>query len=375
MKKRMFFTILGLAIVLGGIFGFQAYVSHQIEQAMQNQAAPAVVVSAAEAQTDTWQPTVSAVGTLSAVQGVDITAEVAGRVVDVAVEDGARVEQGDILVRLDSEAAQAELRGLQAEARLAQIELDRQRRLQQQNANSQADVDRAESQLQQARSRVEAQQATLDEKVIEAPFGGRLGILQVDVGQVLSAGQAIVTLQSLAPIDIDFSVPQKELARLQAGQPVEVRVDAFADDQFEGRITAISPKITENTRSASIRGRIANERQLLRPGMFADVAVRLPETRDVITLPQTAITYNPYGNSVFLVREQEGDDGETTLVAERTLIQTGAERGSQVQVTRGIEPGDQVVTSGQHKLRDGATVEINNSVTPPSDPSPQLGNH
>ncbi|MDZ7747931.1 MAG: efflux RND transporter periplasmic adaptor subunit [Halofilum sp. (in: g-proteobacteria)] len=269
----------------------------------------------------------------------------------------------------------AELRGARAEARLAEIELERQQRLRRQNANSEADVDRAESGLEQALAAVEQVRYQLEKKTIEAPFAGRLGIIDVDVGQFVNVGEPIVTLQTLDPISVDFTVPQQELARVQAGQPVIARADAFGDRVFEGSIRAISPKVNERTRNVAVRGRLSNPEGRLRPGMFVDVAVQLPAQQDVITLPQTAVTYNPYGDSVFLVNETRADDGSTQLTVERKFIRTGATRGDQVQVLEGVSPGDRVVTSGQLKLRNGSKVEISESVEPTNDPSPELGNH
>lgn len=376
MKKRMFFTILGLAIVFGGVFGYNWFVSRMISQAIENQPAPVQTVSATEARRDVWQPTLSAVGNLRAVQGVGLTAEITGRVTEVAVADGASVEAGQVLVRLDADGLRAELRGARAEASLAEIEIQRQRRLRQQNAVSQAAVDTAESQLEQARARVDQVQAQLDKKTITAPFAGRLGIIQVDQGQYLDVGQVIATLQNLTPINVDFTLPQEQLRRIETGQALVTRVDAYDDRSFDGQIAAISPRVNASTRSADIRGRIANEEGLLRPGMFVDVEVQLPQKEDVITLPRTAITYNPYGDSVFVINEQEGEgeDDEPVLTVERVFVRTGENRGGEVQILEGIETGTRVVTSGQLKLRNGTQVRIDNSVTPPSDANPELGN-
>lgn len=376
MKKRLFFTILVLVIVFGGVFGYNWFVSRMIDQAIENRPAPVQTVSATEARRDVWQPTLSAVGNLRAVQGVDLTAEITGQVTEVAVADGASVETGQVLVRLDADGLRAELRGARAEASLAEIELQRQRRLREQSAVSQAAVDTAESQLEQARARVDQVQARLDKKTITAPFPGRLGIIQVDQGQYLDVGQVIATLQNLTPINVDFTLPQDQLRRIETGQALVAHVDAYDDRSFDGRIAAISPRVNASTRSADIRGRIANEEGLLQPGMFVDVEVELPQQENVITLPRTAITYNPYGDSVFVINEQqdEGNDGEPVLTVERVFVQTGERRGGEVQILGGIDAGTRVVTSGQLKLRNGTQVRIDNSVTPPSDANPELGN-
>ena len=374
MKKRMFFTVLGLVIVFGGIFGYNWFVAYKTEQFFANREAPVETVTATRARADTWRPTVQSVGSLSAVQGVDITAEITGKVVEIAVEDGAEVETGQTLAELDADGLRAELRGARAEARLAELELERQRRLRQQNANSEADVDRAESQLEQARAAVDRVRSQLAKKTIQAPFAGRLGIIDVDVGQFVDVGEPIVTLQTLDPISVDFTVPQQELARIEVGQPLVARVDAFGEQSFDGRVMAISPKVNQQTRSVPVRGRLSNPEGRLRPGMFVDVAVQLPAEEDVITLPQTAVTYNPYGDSIFLINESETAEGETELTVERKFIRTGATRGDQIQILQGVAEGDRVVTSGQLKLRNGSKVTISDSVEPANDPAPEIGN-
>lgn len=374
MKKRMFFTLLGCLIVFGGVFGFKAYVDYQTAQAMSRQSAPVQTISATEAVADTWRPELTAVGSTSAVRGVDITSETTGRITAVEVDDGAAVEAGDVLVELDSEGLQADLRGARAEARLAEIELERQRRLRAQNANSESDVDRAESGLEQARARVDGVQAALDKKTIRAPFTGRLGILEIEQGQYIDVGVMVATLQTLDPIEVDFTVPQQELARIETGQTVTATTDAFPDREFTGLIRAISPKVERSTRSFAVRGRVDNPDGLLRPGMFVRTSVRFEDESDVITLPQTAVTYNPYGDSVFLVNETENDNGETVKTVERKFVRTGETRGDQVQILEGVEKGQTVVTSGQLKLRNGSRVEIDNSIEPTNDPSPEVGN-
>jgi membrane fusion protein (multidrug efflux system) len=374
MKKRMFFAVLGLVIVFGGIFGYNRFVSHKTEQFFANQSAPVQTVTATRAEATTWQPRIASVGNLSAVSGSDLASEIAGKVTDVAVADGAEVDTGDVLVRLDSVGLEYALRGARAETRLAEIELERQRRLRSRQANSEADVDRAESELAQARAEVGQIQAELDKKTIRAPFAGRIGIVEVDVGQFVDVGTPIVTLQTLDPVLVDFTVPQRDLGRIETGRPMVARADAWPGREFPGEVTAISPKVERRTRSVDVRARMGNPDEVLRPGMFVDVQVLLPQQEDVITLPQTAVSYNPYGDSVFLVHESESDSGETELTVERKFVQTGATRGDQIAIVDGVEVGDRVVTSGQLKLRNGSRVKIDNSVTPSNDPDPQVGN-
>lgn len=374
MKKRMFFAVLGLVIVFGGIFGYNWFVAYQTEQFFAGQSAPVQTVTATRAEASTWQPRISSVGNLSAVSGSDLASEIAGKVIEVAVADGAEVERGEVLVRLDSVGLQYALRGAQAETRLAEIELERQQRLRRQQANSEADVDRAESELAQARAEVGQIQAELDKKTIRAPFAGRIGIVEVDVGQFVDTGTPIVTLQTLDPVLVDFTVPQRDLGRIEVGRPMVARADAWPGREFPGEVTAISPKVERRTRSVDVRAQMSNPDLVLRPGMFVDVKVLLPQQEDVITLPQTAVSYNPYGDSVFLVHESETDAGETELTVERKFVQTGATRGDQIAIVEGVEVGDRVVTSGQLKLRNGSRVKIDNSVTPSNDPDPQVGN-
>ena len=374
MKMRMFIAVLLLAIVFGGIFGYNWFVSRMTQRFFANQPAPVHTVTATEAEADVWQPTIPSVGNLSAVQGADLASEVAAKVLEVAVEDGAEVEAGDVLVRLDAEGLRYALRGAEAETRLAEIELERQQRLRRMDANSEADVDRAESQLAQARAAVGQIQAEIDKHTIRAPFAGRIGIVEVDPGQFVDVGMDIVTLQTLDPVLVDFTVPQRDLGRVAPGLPVEATVDAYPGRKFTGEVIAISPKIERSTRSVDVRASMANPEQVLRPGMFVDVEVLLPQQNDVITLPQTAVTYNPYGDSVFLVREGETESGEAELTVERKFIRTGQARGDQVAILQGVQPADRVVTSGQLKLRNGSKVRIDNSVSPSNEADPQVGN-
>jgi len=374
MKKRMFLTLLGCLIVFGGVFGYKAFVARMTEQFMANRPAPVHTVSATEAVEATWQPRIRAVGSLDAVQGADIAAEIDGRVIEVVVDDGANVAAGDVLVKLNAAGLRADLRGARAEARLAEIELQRQQRLRERNANSESDVDRASSELEQALARVDSVAAALGKKTIRAPFAGRLGIVRVDRGQFIDVGHEIVTLQTLDPINVDFTVPQRELSRIRTGQPVTAEVDAHPGEAFSGQVVAISPRVEQTTRNVSVRARLGNSEGLLRPGMFVQAQVRLPTRENVVTLPQTAITYNPYGDSVFLVNEEHTDDGETRLTVERKFVRTGATRGDQVQILEGVAPGRQVVTSGQLKLRNGSKVTIDNTRAPSNEADPRVGN-
>lgn len=364
MIKRMIIMLLAVGVLFGGIFGWKTY------QAQQRQAGaggrPPVTVSATTVEASRWQPTLAAVGSVRAVNGIEVAPEVEGVVSELGFSSGDRVEQGQALVTLIDDAERAQLRDLEAQAELARIELERLERLVADRAASESDLDSAQARHRQALARIDEQQALIAKKTIRAPFAGRLGIRQVDLGEYVSPGTAMVTLQQIQPIYVDFSLPQKHLAKASTGQTVHVRVDTFPGRRFTGEITAIDAQIATGTRNFSLQATLGNEDGALRPGMFADVAVVLAAERGVITLPQAAISHQPYGDSVFVVR---GGDGETLTVARRR-VQTGATRGDQIAVTEGLTAGERVVTSGHHKLRDGAPVQIDNAVTPSNEPDP-----
>jgi membrane fusion protein (multidrug efflux system) len=367
MIKRMLLMVLALAVVFGGIFGWKYYVGQMIQQKMAQRQPPPVTVTTTEASATTWQPELHAVGSLKATKGVAISPEMAGRVTAIGFDSGQRVSAGDLLVSLNTATEEAELDRLQAQKELAEVQLRRQRRLLRQDQTSQAAVDEAVAQVESLAARIQGERSLIEKKQIRAPFGGVLGIRQVDLGEYVSPGARLVTLQDLKPLYVDFDLPQQDMAQVATGMPVTLTVDTFPGETFTGEITAIEPQVAQETRNFPVRATLANDDGRLRPGMFADVAVQLPERRRVVTLPKTAVTSNPYGQSVFVVQEGEGDGPATVS---KRFVTTGDSRGSQVAITEGIQPGDTVVTSGQLKLREGARIEVNNEVQPASDPSP-----
>lgn len=366
MRIRMTLMIVALILVFGGIFGYKAFVSYQIDQFLANRKAPTVTVAAVEAETARWTPTLTATGSLRAVQGVDVTTEVPGTVAEIAFESGQQVAQGDLLVALDASTEQAELKGLQARSELARQTLERKRSLRGRDLGSEADVDQAQAEYDNAVAGAEAKRAVIAKKTIKAPFAGTVGLRQVDLGQYLAPGTPVVTLQSLDPIYLDFSLPQQQLDKVETGQTVRLRIDGLADSPFSGEVVAISPKVESGTRSFGIRAELGNPEGRLRPGMFGSVELRLEGSHEVVTLPQTAITYNPYGDTVFKIVEQEAEDGGKVKVAKRVSVRTGERRADQVQIVTGVEPGEQVVAAGQLKLSGGDRVEIDNSIVPES---------
>lgn len=361
MIKRTLLTAVVALAVLGAIFGYKFLAIRKAMAAHAAMVMPPATVSAATATVQTWPNTIEAVGTLTSYQGITVKTELDGLVRAVVARSGATVTAGEALVVLDTASEEAQLRGLEAQSRLAEINLVRARELRANNTNTPNELDAAEAASAQARAAVDQLAVTIAKKHIAAPFAGRLGIVKVYPGQFLSKGDALVALEAVDPIHIDFSLPQQELGRLAVGQPVALRVDAHPDRTFNATIAAISPRIDDATRSIDIRATLANADEALRPGMYARLEVLLPATERALVLPSTAIVRNPYGETVFVI--------ENGTVQQR-FVKTGPQRGDLVLILSGIEPGTQVVTSGQIKLRNGSPVRIDNSAAPDANPAP-----
>ncbi|HVB49574.1 MAG TPA: efflux RND transporter periplasmic adaptor subunit [Burkholderiales bacterium] len=371
MTKRMLLMLVLVGLVFGGIFGFQAFKARMIKKYIAAQGIPAQTVSTIKAGYSEWQPRVEAVGTLRAVRGADLAPQIAGIVTAVRFKSGDEVKAGAPLIDLDSAQEAAQLLALEAAAQLAEVNYARDARQLKVKAVSQAVVDADAANLKAARAQVAQQQALIDKKRIRAPFGGRLGIRAVDLGQYVSPGTKLVTLQSLDPIFVDFSVPQSMLGSIAVGQEVVARSDAFPGVRFEGKVTAIDAEVDTATRNIAVRAELGNPKHRLLPGMFATVDVESGVPQRHLTLPQTSISYNPYGDTVFVVDEQgKGADGKPRLVAQQRFVTTGATRGDQVAVLSGIKDGETVVTAGQMKLHNGVPVVINNAVQPTDNPAP-----
>jgi membrane fusion protein, multidrug efflux system len=371
MIKRMAIMLVVVGLVFGGIFGFQAFKAKMIAKVMAAQGAPAQTVSTANAEYQEWQPRLEAVGSLRAVNGADLGLEVAGIVDEIHFNSGDDVEAGAPLLQLRADDDIAKLRSLEAAADLAQINYDRDRKQLKIQAVSQAIVDTDAANLRNAKAQVAEQQAIVDKKTIKAPFAGRLGIRAVDLGQYLSAGTTIVTLQALDPIYVDFTLPQQALDELKVGQPVSAVIDTYPGQTFTGVISAINPKVDTSTRNLQLRATLSNPDRKLLPGMFATVDIDTGAVQRYVTLPQTAITFSTYGDSVYIVEDKgKGANGQPQLVARQTFVTTGPTRGDQVAILNGIKPGDTVVSAGQIKLRNGVPIQVNNAVTPTADASP-----
>jgi membrane fusion protein (multidrug efflux system) len=372
MIKPLLILFVAVAVLMGGIYGWHWFVNKKfIEPMMKGMASAPQTVSTTIAATSSWQSRTQALGTLRAVRGADLAAQASGVVDKIHIESGAEVAAGTVLLTLKPNDDPAKLAQLQAQAELASITLKRDQEQLEAQAISQATVDTDASNLKAARAQVVAQQALIEEKVVRAPFAGKLGIRLVDEGQYLAAGTTVVTLQALDPIFIDFYVPQQALARLKVKQAVSATVDAYPGVAFTGNIASVNSKVDTASRNVQIRASFANADRRLVPGMYANVDIDDGDPSTLVTLPQSAITYNPYGNTVYLVQKSGTDDkGNPKLTVLQRFVKLGETRGDQVAVTSGVAAGDEVVTAGQMKLRNGSPVVINNKVVPSSDSNP-----
>jgi membrane fusion protein (multidrug efflux system) len=336
-------------------------------------APPPSAVTTVVVKAETWQPVLSAVGSLKAVHSVTISTDLAGIVEQIAFESGTTVKKGDLLVKLDSQQEEAQLRSAEARLNLARTDLERKRELVEKKAIAAADWDMARSELAQAEAAVEEMKALVARKRLTAPFDGMVGVRMVSPGQYINPGAPIVPLQSMDPIFVEFAVPQQNLESVAVGKKLRLTVGGVAG-KFEGAITAIDSLVDPNSRNILIQGTVRNAGHKLRQGMFADVEVLLPETEGVLAIPSSAVAYAPYGDSVFVLREKKGADGQTVKEAEQVFVQLGPKRGDQVSVLSGLNDGDEVVSSGVFKLRPGAPVRVDNSVQPGNDPRPRPAN-
>ncbi|MET0263971.1 MAG: efflux RND transporter periplasmic adaptor subunit [Duganella sp.] len=380
MTKRMLIMV-GCVILLVAALAFGKYL--QIQKLIASSPKPgAQTVTAIKVTASAWQPQINAVGTLAPVRGVDVTTEIAGMVRKVNFKSGDEVKAGQVLFELNAESDIAQLRSLQAAAGLAETTLKRDRLQLAAQAISQAQVDSSEAELKTRQALAEEQKAQVAKKTIRAPFSGKLGITAVNPGQYLNPGDTLVTLQTIDTVYVDFFVPQKQVAGLAPGQKLKLTSDAFPGVSFPAKVTAISPKVDAGTRNVQVQATVPNDKRQLLPGMFANVSLDQGEAKQYLTLPQTAITYNPYGSTVFVLAPAQAKDGKEApkddkgnpqLLAQQVFVTTGATRGDQVAVLSGVKEGQTVVTSGQLKLKNGTPVVVNNKVQPANsaNPTPQ----
>ncbi|MBX9622153.1 MAG: efflux RND transporter periplasmic adaptor subunit [Alphaproteobacteria bacterium] len=361
MSKQMKIMLLIVAVLFGSIFLYKAFQGYMIGKYMSAPRPPATV-SAVKVTSSPWQSHLSATGTLRAINGVDITSEIAGLIDTIAFTPGQTVNKGDLILELNRETEMAALKSLEAQAELAEINYNRDKEQFAVHAVSKAIVDTDEANLKSARAQVAQQKALIDKKIIRAPFKGRLGISAVNLGQYLNPGDKIVTLQSLDPIYVDFTFPQQDLPQLTPGQPVSLTTDAFPGVTFQGKITSLNPKVDPVTRNVEVEATLQNPHQKLFPGMFGLVEINTGSPQVFLTVPQEAISYNSYGALVFILKEKEKNaKGETIYSATQQFVTVGKTRENQIQILKGLVEGDHIVTAGQLKLKNGSLVVINNS--------------
>ncbi|QJD93799.1 efflux RND transporter periplasmic adaptor subunit [Duganella dendranthematis] len=379
--KRMLIMV-GLVILLIAVLAFGKFL--QIKKLIASAPKPAAqVVTAVKAQTAEWQPQLTSVGTLAPVRGVDVTTEIAGLVREVRFKSGDEVKAGQVLFEMNADSDIAQLRALQANADLAGTTLKRDKLQLSAQAISQAQVDGDEADLKAKQALVSQQKALVDKKTIRAPFAGKLGITAINPGQYLNPGDKLVTLQTIDTLYADFFIPQKQLASLSIGQKLNLTSDSYPGVGFAAKVTSISPKIDAATRNVQVQATLPNAKRQLLPGMFANVSLDQGELKKYLTLPQTAITYNPYGSTVFLLAPppadskdaMKDDKGQAYLVAQQVFVTTGPTRGDQVAILTGLKEGQTVVTSGQLKLKNGTPVVIDNKVQPANSPNPTPQEH
>ena len=359
MRKQLMVVVIALIVVFGGLFGGRFYFNHRAAEAAQHRRFPPIVVSTAVAQEQPWSPEVNVVGSLEAVEGTEITAQIAGNVTQIAFRSGERVRRGQLLVRLDDSSQLAQLHADQAKLALAQTTLTRTRKLYQAHAASQSDLQTAEADAAAAQAVVEGDQATLRKLHISAPFNGLAGIRAVSLGQYVSPGTAIVDVQSYNPLLLDFSLPQSTVSQIGVGQKVVFTVNAYSGKSFVGRVTAIGSQVDPATRNIALQATLANPRNLLRPGMYGNVQLAVGHELRGVVVPETAVSYHTFGNYVYVVEPEKGG----SLVHER-VVQVEDQRHGMALIASGVKAGETVVTAGQEKLRDGAAVAVNNSVQP-----------
>ena len=362
------FIVVGLLLgaLVGGLVWFNHFRDQMIKQFFANNKPPPINVSAAEAKSEVVPNFLTAVGDLVAVHQVNVTSDVSGRITDIMFAAGSRVTAGTPLVQLYDAPDQGDLANFKAQATVAELSLDRAKQLAARQFGPQATVDQAQATYDQAQAGIAKTEAIISQKKVRAPFDGELGVRHVEVGQFLSAGTMIVTLTDLSELYANFTVTEKQSAQLKVGQLVRVIVDAYPGRNFEGKITTIEPQISTDTRNIQVQATIANPDRILKPGMFATTTVVLPDKPPVVTVPETAVDYTLYGDSVFLITEKTGDDGKTSLSAVRTFVQTGNRVGGRAEILKGVKPGDRVVAVGQIKVPSGAAVAIS------SEPAPQI---
>jgi len=373
LRRRMTVMLCGVFLLLGLIFGFNQLKAFMIKYFISNMGLPPATVSTLAVTSTLWQPKLSSVGNVRAYRGVELSTEIGGLVQAVPIKSGMDVKEGELLIKLNDASDVAQLSSLKALADLAKVINERDRQQLEIQAISKNVFDTSKADAASKQAQVEQQTALVAKKNLKAPFAGRVGIVMINPGQFVNPGDKLITLQTLDPIFVDFNLPQSNAAQIQVGQEIVVTTDAFKDASFTGKVTAVSPKIDANTRNIQVEAQLANPDKKILPGMFANVNLKLGDEVKLLTLPQTAVTYNPYGSTVFIAKPTGKKDkqGKPALEAQQVFVTTGPTRGDQVAILKGIEEGATVVTSGQLKLKNGTPLIVNNKVQPSNSPNPQ----
>lgn len=370
MIKRLLIAILSFALValsLGAV---------KVAQIKGSGAPPLPItaVSTMDARKEMWNPTISGIGTIAPIQGVSLGTETEGTVTKIGFENGQLVHAGDVLIELDASVEQSQLKASEAQLELAKLSFERANELVKKNTISQAEVDQATAQRNQAQANVDALKAMIDKKAIRAPFDGRVGIRAVNLGQFVTRGQPLVAVQKLDQLYVNFTLPERDLPKLQVGEKMIITVDAFPDRTFEGKLTAISPEVNAATRNLSVQGLLDNPEELLRAGMFARVSLELPKGESLVVVPATSVSYAAYGNSVFIVEKMKKPDGTEYLGVRQQFVKLGDKRGDMVAILEGVKEGEKVVSAGVFKLRNALPVVENNTVQPSANTAPKPAN-
>jgi membrane fusion protein (multidrug efflux system) len=373
LQRRMIIMLCGVFLLLGLIFAFNQFKMFMLKYFIIGMGLPPATVSTMVVATSEWQPKLTSVGNVRAFRGVELSTEIGGSVLTVPIKSGQDVKEGDLLIKLNDASDVAQLKSLKAMADLAKVINERDSQQLAIQAISKNVFDTSAADAKSKLAQVESQTALVAKKNLKAPFSGRVGIVSINPGQYVNSGDKLLTLQTLDPIFVDFNLPQNNAEQIQVGQEVVVTTDAFKDASFTGKITAVSPKVDTNTRNIQVEAKLANPDKKVLPGMFANVNIKVGEQVKLLTLPQTAVTYNPYGSTVFVAKPTGKKDkqGKPVLEAQQVFVTTGATRGDQVAILKGIEEGATVVTSGQLKLKNGSPLLINNTVQPANSPDPK----
>jgi membrane fusion protein (multidrug efflux system) len=373
LRRRMTIMLCSVFLLLGLIFGFNQLKTFMIKYFISGMGLPPATVSTLAVTSTQWQPKLSSVGNVRAYRGVELSTEIGGLVQAVPIKSGLDVKEGELLIKLNDASDVAQLSSLKALADLAKVINERDRQQLEIQAISKNIFDTSKADAASKQAQVEQQTALVAKKNLKAPFTGRVGIVMINPGQFVNPGDKLITLQTLDPIFVDFNLPQSNAAQIQVGQEIVVTTDAFKDASFTGKVTAVSPKIDANTRNIQVEAQLANPDKKILPGMFANVNIKLGDEVKLLTLPQTAVTYNPYGSTVFIAKPTGKKDkqGKPALEAQQVFVTTGPTRGDQVAILKGIEEGATVVTSGQLKLKNGTPLIVNNKVQPSNSSNPQ----